>query len=114
MSDSIDRITLSVPEAQLAELRQRLAATRWPAGGTVSGTSQGPTLQKMKVLLDHWQNSYDWRKVESELNGWGVYRTTINGLDIDFLHIRSPEVNATPLVLTHGWPGSVLEFRKTI
>jgi len=114
MSSSIDRITLSVPEEHLAELRQRLAATRWPAGGTVSDTRQGPTPQKMKVLLDHWQNSYDWRKVESELNVWGIYRTTIDGLDIDFLHVRSPEANATPLILTHGWPGSVLEFRKVI
>ncbi|GIF20174.1 pimeloyl-ACP methyl ester carboxylesterase [Actinoplanes tereljensis] len=74
----------------------------------------GPTVRKLQALTDHWRDGYDWRAVEDELNGWGQYRTTIDGLDIDFLHVRSPEPDALPLVLTHGWPGSVLEFRKVI
>ncbi len=114
MSESIERITLAVPEKDLEDLRRRLAAARWPEGRTVTDTSQGPTLEKIKALTEYWCDSYDWRKVESELNEWGIYRTIIDGLAIDFLHIRSKEEDATPLIMTHGWPGSMLEFRKVI
>lgn len=114
MSDAIEAITIAAPEEQLDDLRRRLTAVRWPAGQTVSDTGQGPTLQKLRALIDYWRDSYDWRRVEAELNGWGMYRTSIDGLDIDFLHIRSPEPDAVPLVMTHGWPGSMLEFRKVI
>jgi pimeloyl-ACP methyl ester carboxylesterase len=114
MTEAIESLTIDVPEEQLDDLRRRLGAVRWPAGQTVADTSQGPTLAKLQALTAHWRDRYDWRKVEAELNGWGMYRTTIDGLDIDFLHIRSPEVDAIPLVMTHGWPGSVLEFRKVI
>jgi len=114
MSDQIDSITLDVPDEQLADLRRRLAAVRWPAGGTVTDTSQGPTTDKLRALVEHWRDKYDWRACEAELNRLGQYRTTIDGLAIDFLHIRSPRPDALPLIMTHGWPGSVLEFRKVI
>ncbi len=114
MSENIESIALAIPDAQLADLKNRLSTIRWPEGVTVSDSSQGPTLGKLKALTDYWRDDYDWRKVEAELNGWGQFRTTVDGLAIDFLHIRSPEPDALPLILTHGWPGSVLEFRKVI
>lgn len=114
MSENIRPVALAVPDAHLADLNDRLSNIRWPEGVTVSDTGQGPTVEKLKALTDHWRADYDWRKVEAELNGWGQFRTTIDGLDIDFLHIHSPEPDALPLILTHGWPGSVLEFRKII
>ena len=114
MSEKIEPFTLHVPDEDLADLRRRLSAVRWPAGGTVTDTSQGPTPEKLRALVDHWRDAYDWRACEAELNGLGQYRTTIDGLDIDFLHIRSAEPGALPLIMTHGWPGSVLEFRKVI
>ncbi len=114
MSETIERITLAVPQEQLDELHTRLSMVRWPDGRTVSDSSQGPTPEKLSALVDYWRDDYDWRRVEAEINNWGMHRTTIDGLDIDFLHIRSVEPNATPLILTHGWPGSVLEFRKVI
>ena len=114
MSERIEPFTLHVPDEDLADLRRRLAAVRWPAGGTVTDTSQGPTRDKLAALVAHWRDKYDWRACEAELNGLGQYRTTIDGLDIDFLHIRAAEPGALPLIMTHGWPGSVLEFRKVI
>ncbi|WP_029918615.1 epoxide hydrolase family protein [Nevskia soli] len=114
MSTAIEAKTIAVPEEQLQDLRNRLARIRWPDGATVDDISQGPVPAKLRALADYWANGYDWRRVESELNGWGIHRTTIDRLPIDFLHIRSPEPDALPLVLTHGWPGSVLEFRKVI
>jgi pimeloyl-ACP methyl ester carboxylesterase len=114
VSQHIESVHLAVPDADLKDLHERLGRVRWPEGRTVTDTSQGPAPEKLKALTDYWRDCYDWRNVESELNGWGLHRTTIDGLDIDFLHIQSPEANATPLVMTHGWPGSVLEFRKVI
>ena len=114
MSERIEPFTLHVPDEDLADLRRRLSAVRWPAGGTVTDTSQGPTPEKLRALVAHWRDAYDWRACEAELNGLGQYRTTIDGLDIDLLHIRSAEPGALPLIMTHGWPGSVLEFRKVI
>ncbi|WP_102126851.1 epoxide hydrolase family protein [Deinococcus planocerae] len=110
----IEPFHLSVPEEQLADLRARLARTRWPEQETVPDTSQGPQLAKVQALIEHWQHRYDWRACEALLNGLGQFRTTIDGLDIHFLHVRSPEPSALPLLMTHGWPGSVLEFRKVI
>jgi pimeloyl-ACP methyl ester carboxylesterase len=114
MTESIEPITLAVADDQLTDLKNRLANIRWPEGSTVSDTRQGPTPEKLRALTDYWRDDYDWRPVEAELNGWGQYRTTIDGLAIDFLHVRSTEPDALPLILTHGWPGSVLEFRKVI
>lgn len=114
MSDAIRPFHLSIPQAQLDDLRQRLAQARWPDPETVPDTSQGPQLAKLQALVKHWQDSYDWRRCERLLNGLGQYHTEIDGLDIHFLHVRSPNPDAIPLLLTHGWPGSVLEFREVI
>jgi epoxide hydrolase len=105
---------LAVPQAELDALRARLLATRWPDRETVADTSQGPRLAKLQALVRHWVTGYDWRPTEALLNGLGSATTVIDGLDIHFLHVRSPEPDALPLVLTHGWPGSVLEFREVI
>ena len=105
---------LAIPEQQLADLRQRLAATRWPEKETVDDWSQGVPLAKQKALVDYWTDHYDWRACEARLNGIGQFVTEIDGLDIHFLHSRSPHEGAVPLILTHGWPGSVVEFLDVI
>ena len=114
MSSTIENFLVAVPDAELEDLRQRLARTRWPDPETVDDTRQGPPLAKVRALVDRWLNGYDWRRCEATLNGFGQYRTEIDGLGIHFLHIRSPEPTALPLLMTHGWPGSVLEFRDVI
>jgi pimeloyl-ACP methyl ester carboxylesterase len=114
MTEQIRPFTLSVPEEQLADLKNRLTQVRWPDRETVKDVSHGPKLVKMQALVDHWRDNYNWRTVEQELNNFGQFMTTIDGLDIHFLHVRSQEPDALPLILTHGWPGSVLEFRKVI
>ena len=111
MTDIIEPFRLDVPEAQLRDLQDRLARTRWPERETVADTGQGPPLAKVRAFCDHWEHGYDWRRCEALLNGIGGFRTTLDGLGIHFLHIRSPEPDALPLLMTHGWPGSVLEFR---
>lgn len=110
----IEPFRLEVAEAELDDLRDRLAATRWPGRETVADTSQGPPLAKLRALCDYWRDGYDWRRCEARLNGLGQFRTTIDGLGFHFLHVRSPVAGALPLVMTHGWPGSVLEFAKVI
>jgi pimeloyl-ACP methyl ester carboxylesterase len=112
--DAITPFTLDIPQGDLDDLRQRLLNTRWPDRETVADTSQGPKLDKIRALIEHWSTSYDWRKTEELLNGWEQHTTSIDGLDIHFLHIRSAVAGARPLLLTHGWPGSVLEFRHAI
>lgn len=103
---------LSVPEATLQDLRRRLAATRFPEPATDAG--QGAPLRRVRDLVEHWRTRYDWRRLESRLNGLGQYRTRIDGLGIHFLHVRSRHRDAVPLLLTHGWPGSVVEFLDVI
>lgn len=110
----IEAVHLAVADADLADLHERLDRVRWPEGRTVTGTSQGPTPEKLRALVEHWRDRYDWRRCETYLNDLGQFRTTVDGLDIDFVHVRSPEPDALPLLMTHGWPGSVLEFRKVI
>jgi epoxide hydrolase len=105
---------LDIPQTELDDLSQRLARTRWPDRETVNDTSQGPPLAKLKALVEYWRTEYDWRRCETLLNGLGQHRCEIDGLGIHFLHFRSPEPNAMPLLMTHGWPGSVLEFREVI
>jgi epoxide hydrolase len=105
---------LDIPQTELDDLSQRLARTRWPDRETVNDTSQGPPLAKLKALVEYWRTEYDWRRCETLLNGLGQHRCEIDGLGIHFLHVRSPEPNAMPLLMTHGWPGSVLEFREVI
>ncbi|QQD77212.1 alpha/beta fold hydrolase [Curtobacterium sp. YC1] len=116
MPDSapITPFTLDVPQRELDDLRRRLLATRWPDAETVDDTSQGPRLEKVRALVEHWATDHDWRRTEALLNDWGQYTTEIDGLDVHFLHVRSAVPGARPLLLTHGWPGSVLEFRHVI
>ena len=105
---------VNVPEAKLTELRRRINATRWPDKETVADTSQGVKLATMKKLARHWASDYDWRKAEAKLNALPQFITNIDGLDIHFIHVRSRHKNALPLIITHGWPGSVLEQIKLI
>jgi len=114
MSDEITPFTLSVPQPEIDDLRRRLDATRWPEREAVGDWSQGAPLAKVQALCDHWRRRYDWRRCEARLNGLGQFRTEIDGLGIHFLSVRSPHPDALPLVITHGWPGSVIEFMKVI
>jgi epoxide hydrolase len=114
MSDAITPFTLAIPQAQIDDLHRRLDHTRWPEREAVQDWSQGAPLAKVRALCDYWRNTYDWRRIEERLNGFGQYKTNIDGLDIHFLHVRSPHADALPMILTHGWPGSVIEFVKTI
>ncbi|MAT51009.1 MAG: epoxide hydrolase [Porticoccaceae bacterium] len=114
VTDSITPFELSIPQAQLDDLKTRLSLTRWPEKETVDDWSQGAPLAAVKALCDYWQNTYDWRRCEQRLNKLGQFKTTIDGLEIHFLHIRSKHENALPMVMTHGWPGSVIEFLNAI
>jgi pimeloyl-ACP methyl ester carboxylesterase len=105
---------VDVPEEDLADLRRRVAATRWPAAETVGDQSQGVQLRKLQELVRYWGTEYDWRKAEAKLNALPQYVTTIDDLDIHFIHVRSPHPDALPLIITHGWPGSVVELLKVI
>jgi epoxide hydrolase len=105
---------IEVAEAVLEDLRDRLARTRWPERETVEDWSQGMPLAYAQELCDYWRTGYDWRRIEAKLNAIPQFRTEIDGLSIHFLHVRSPHHAALPLVLTHGWPGSVVEFMKVI
>jgi pimeloyl-ACP methyl ester carboxylesterase len=103
---------IDVPEAELADLRRRLRQTRWPERETVDDWSQGVPLAYLRELCEYWVDGYDWRAAEAGLNALPQFRTTIDGLDIHFVHVRSLHPDALPLVLTHGWPGSFVEFLK--
>ncbi len=105
---------INVPEEALVELRRRVLATRWPDQETVTDRSQGAQLAKIQELVRYWGTDYDWRKVEAQLNALPQFLTEIDGLDIHFLHVRSPHPNALPLIITHGWPGSIIEQLKVI
>ena len=105
---------IEIPEEALADLRQRVAATRWPDRETVSGESQGVQFETMKKLVRSWGTDHDWRKAEAKLNALPQFVTTIDGLDIHFIHVRSKETGALPVIVTHGWPGSIIEQLKII
>jgi pimeloyl-ACP methyl ester carboxylesterase len=105
---------VNVPDEELVELRRRLAATRWPDRETVSDQSQGIQLAKLQELVRYWETGYDWRKAEARLNAQPQFVTSIDGLDAHFVHVRSPHADALPLIMTHGWPGSVFELLKAI
>jgi pimeloyl-ACP methyl ester carboxylesterase len=105
---------LNVPEAELTELRRRIAATRWPEAETVTDDSQGVRLAMMQDLARYWASGYDWRRCEATLNNLPQFVTEIDGLDIHFIHVRSRHPGALPLIVTHGWPGSVIEQLKII
>ena len=104
----------TVPEADLTELRARINATRWPERETVADATQGVQLATMQALAHYWATEYDWRKIEAKLNALPQFITEIDGLDIHFIHIRSQHENALPLIVTHGWPGSIIEQLKII
>jgi epoxide hydrolase len=110
----VEPFRIDVPEAELADLRARLNAARWPERETVEDWSQGVPLEYMKELCAYWASEYDWRATEARLNALPQFRTEIDGLGIHFLHVRSPNPDALPLVMTHGWPGSIVEFLKVI
>jgi pimeloyl-ACP methyl ester carboxylesterase len=106
---SIRPFHINIPKEQLVDLRRRVLATRWPDRETVGDRSQGVQLAKIQEVVRYWGTDYDWRKVEAKLNAYPQFMTTIDGLDIHFIHVRSKQENALPLIVTHGWPGSVIE-----
>jgi pimeloyl-ACP methyl ester carboxylesterase len=105
---------VNFPEAQLNDLRSRVNATKWPERETVPDASQGVQLATVQALARYWATDYDWRRVEAKLNGLPNFMTEIDGLDIHFIHVRSQHENALPLIVTHGWPGSIIEQLKII
>ena len=111
---AIRPFSVHVPEADLVDLRRRIAATRWPDRETVNDRSQGNQLGKLQDIVRYWGTDYNWRKVEARLNALPMFMTTIDGVDIHFIHVKSRHANALPLIITHGWPGSVIEQLKVI
>ena len=111
---AIRSFQVNIPEADLTELRRRITATRWPERETVPDQSQGVQLDTMQRLARYWATDYDWRKAEAKLNALPNFMTEIDGLDIHFIHVRSKHENALPLIVTHGWPGSIIEQLKIV
>ena len=105
---------VEIPEEELAELRRRIEATRWPTKELVEDRSQGVQLATIQELARYWTTEYDWRKAEARLNALPQFTTEIDGVEIHFIHVRSPHENALPLIMTHGWPGSVIELLETV
>jgi epoxide hydrolase len=112
--NSIQPYRIAIPQADLDELRDRLGRTRWPDELPDVGWAYGVPLDYLKGLVEYWRTGYDWRAHEARLNEFAQFTTTIDGQNIHFLHVRSPEPNALPLIVTHGWPGSIVEFMKII
>src|SRR5262245_4255278 len=111
---SIRPFKVHVPDETLTDLKRRLKATRWPDNETVPDQSQGVQSATMKEVVRYWQTDYDWRKAEAKLNALPQFMTTIDGLDIHFIHVRSKHLHALPVIITHGWPGSIIEELKII
>jgi epoxide hydrolase-like protein len=111
---SIRPFRVHVPEKAITDLRHRIRDTRWPDKETVADSSQGAPLARLQELIRYWGTGYDWRKCEARLNALPNFVTTIDGVDIHFIHVRSRHKNAMPLIITHGWPGSVIELLKII
>ena len=105
---------IDVPEEDLVDLRRRIAVTRWPSKELVEDRSQGVQLATIQELARYWTTDYDWRKAEARLNALPQFKTEIDGVDVHFIHVRSPHPDALPLVLTHGWPGSVIELLESV
>src|ERR1700677_299612 len=112
--NAIRPFRVNVPEAELTDLRKRINATKWPEGETVTDASQGVQFATIQKLSHYWATQHDWRKCEARLNALPQFITEIDGLDIHFIHVRSKHENALPLIVTHGWPGSVIEQLKII
>ena len=113
-AQSIRPFHVNIPEAELTELRKRINATRWPEQELVDDISQGVPLATMQKVANYWATEYDWRKCEARLNALPQFITEIDGLDIQFIHVRSKHENALPLIVTHGWPGSIVEQLKIV
>ena len=113
-ADAVLPFRVNVPDEDLANLRRRLSATRWPTKELVEDRSQGVQLTTLRALAHYWSAEYDWRKVEARLNALPQFMTKIDGVDIHFIHVRSRHENALPLIMTHGWPGSVIELLDTV
>src|SRR6202790_3018768 len=113
-ADAIRPFHVNIPEAELTELRRRINATKWPDRETGADASQGVQLATIQALAQYWGTDYDWRKVAARLNALPNFITEIDGLDIHFIHVRSKHENALPLIVTHGWPGSVVEQLKIV
>jgi hypothetical protein len=105
---------IDIPQADLDDLRDRLGRTRWSGEVAGAGWSRGVPVGYLKELAEYWRTAYDWRKAETELNAFPQFTTEIDGANIHFLHVRSPEPDALPLLLSHGWPGSIVEFLDVI
>ncbi len=105
---------VEIPEEQIDDLRRRIEATRWPSKELVEDRSQGVQLATMQELARYWTTDYDWRKAEARLNALPQFTTEIDGVDIHFIHVRSQHEDALPLIMTHGWPGSVIELLETV
>ena len=110
----IQPFQLEIPKEQLDDLRRRIAATRWPSKELVEDRSQGVQLATTRALADYWANEYDFGRVEARLNALPQFTTQIDGVDVHFIHVKSRHENALPLIMTHGWPGSVIELLETI
>jgi hypothetical protein len=110
----IRTFNVDIPEEQLAELRRRIDAARWPSKEVVADRSQGVQLATLQELARYWTTDYDWRKLEAKLNALPQFTTEIDGVDIHFIHVRSKHEDAMPLIITHGWPGSVLELLEVV
>jgi pimeloyl-ACP methyl ester carboxylesterase len=111
---TVQPFTVDIPEDALDDLRRRIKATRWPSTELVGDRSQGVQLATMQALARHWLTDYDWRTVEAQLNGLPMFTTEIDGVDIHFIHVRSRHEGALPLIMTHGWPGSIVELLETV
>src|SRR6476661_10439836 len=120
MSSTIETATeirpfhVEIPDEQIDDLRRRISATRWPSKELVADRSQGVQLATLQKLARYWATDYDWRKCEAALNAVPQFVTTIDGVDIHFIHVRSKLPNALPIIITHGWPGSIIEQLKII
>ncbi len=114
MSTEIRPFKIEIPDAEIEDLRRRLASTRWPEKELVDDWSQGIPLSYVQEVCAYWGEKYDWRSREALLNQWPQFMTEIDGIDIHFIHLRSKHEDAMPLVITHGWPGSVVEFQKVM
>ena len=110
--NAIRPFQINIPDEALVDLRRRLAATRWPDRETVNDRSQGVQLAKIQELVRHWGTDYDWHKAEAQLNAWPQFMTTIDGVDLHFIYVRSRHPDALALIMTHGWPGSMFELLK--
>src|SRR4249920_1706172 len=120
MSTTVDTATdirtfhVDVPQEQLDDLRRRIEGTRWPSKELVEDRSQGVQLATLQALAGYWTTEYDWRKAEAKLNALPQFTTEIDGVDIHFIHVKSAHEDALPLIMTHGWPGSVIELLETV